>query len=263
MYYLNAKKFSDDRLTIFQKTVSKNRYGRIYIDGKSKEISSKTRNFKTAKTTLFKWYHSLQYAQSHNLIIHDIQFNKLMKKILILLVMLFSTSVSSLARGAENYEDCILENMKGGDVAAYEIKDACKEKHINTIFSICVETDAQDRDGIIYLPNKTKPFTGKNLCKHINGQVKSKGEIKDGKNDGKWIWWYENGQKGLEKNYKHGKLDGKVIWWYDHIGLDGQIRSEEHYKDDKKDGKWTAWSESGQIWSEKHYKDDKCISGDC
>ncbi len=80
MYYLNAKKFFDDRLTIFQKTVSKNWYGRIYIDGKSKEISSKTRNFKTAKTTLFKWYHSLQYAQSHNLIIHDIQFNKLFKK---------------------------------------------------------------------------------------------------------------------------------------------------------------------------------------
>ena len=80
MYYLNAKKFFDDRLTIFQKTGSKNWYGRIYIDGKSKEISSKTRNFKTAKTTLFKWYHSLQYAQSHNLIIHDIQFNKLFKK---------------------------------------------------------------------------------------------------------------------------------------------------------------------------------------
>ena len=199
-----------------------------------------------------------------------------MKKILILLVLLFSTSFSSLAWGAENYADCILENMKGGDVAAYEIKDACKAKHINTIFSICVDTEAQIINGIIFLPNMNEPFAGNNLCEYVNDQVKSKGEIKDGKLDGKWTWWYENGQKGLEKNYKDGKLDGKVTWWYGYyigdnikttlyndIKLDGQIWSEEHYKDDKKDGKWTTWFESGLIWSEEHYKDDKCISGDC
>ncbi|SVE31145.1 uncharacterized protein METZ01_LOCUS483999, partial [marine metagenome] len=182
-----------------------------------------------------------------------------MKKILILLVLLFSTSVSSLVWGAENYDDCILKNMKGigSDVAAKAIKDVCKVKHINTIFSICVETEAQIINGIIFLPNMNEPFAGNNLCKHINGQVKSKGEITDGKNDGKWIWWHENGQKGLEKNYKDGKLDGKVTGWYNHIGLDGQIWSEKHYKDGKKDGKWTTWSESGQIRSEEHYKDGK------
>ena len=201
-----------------------------------------------------------------------------MKKILLLLVILFSTSVSTLAWSEENYEDCILENMKGtgSNVAANSIKDACKAKHINSIFSICVETDAQDRDDIIYLPNKTKPFTGNNLCKYVNSQIKSKGKIKDGKKEGKWIWWYENGQKGLEKFYKDGKLDGKVTWWYGYfignniktplynvIKLDGQIWSTQYYKDDKKDGKWTTWFESGQILSEEHYKDGKCITGDC
>ena len=30
--------------------------------------------------------------------------------------------------------------------------------------TVCVKTDAQDKDGIIYLLNKTKPFSGKNLC---------------------------------------------------------------------------------------------------
>ena len=212
-----------------------------------------------------------------------------MKKIFILLVLLFSTSVSSLVWGAENYDDCILKNMKGigSEVAAKAIKDACKAKHINTIFSICVETEAQIINGIIFLPNMNEPFTGNNLCEYINGQVKSKGEIKDGKFDGKWTFWSEIGQKGLEKNYKDGKLDGKSTWWYGHIGLDGQIRlekhykdgkkdgrvtswyengqilSEEHYKDVNKDGKSTWWSESGQILSEKNYKDNKCISGDC
>ena len=27
--------------------------------------------------------------------------------------------------------------------------------------TVCVETDSQLRDGVIYLPNKTKPFSGK------------------------------------------------------------------------------------------------------
>ena len=224
-----------------------------------------------------------------------------MKKILILLVMLFSTSVSSLAWGEENYEDCILENMKGtgSDVAAKAIKDACKAKHINTIFSICVETEAQIINGIIFLPNMNEPFAGNNLCKYINGQVKSKGEIKDGKNDGKWIWWHENGQKGLEKNYKDGKLDGKVTWWYGQIEknlsttlynvtkIDAQIKKlknykdgkldgistwwhengqksqEKNYKDGKPDGKWTYWFEDALVHKEGTFKDGKCISGDC
>ena len=32
--------------------------------------------------------------------------------------------------------------------------------------TVCVDTDAQEKGGIIYLPSKTKPFTGKNLCKY-------------------------------------------------------------------------------------------------
>ena len=224
-----------------------------------------------------------------------------MKKIPIILVMLFSISVSSLAWGTENYDDCILENMKGtgSDVAAKAIKDACKAKHINTIFSICVETEAQIINGIIFLPNMNEPFAGNNLCKYINGQVKSKGEIKDGKNDGKWIWWHENGQKGLEKNYKDGKLDGKVTWWYGQIeknlsttlynvtkidaqieklknykdgkldGIstwwheNGQKSQEKNYKDGKPDGKWTYWFEDALVHKEGTFKDGKCISGDC
>ena len=52
--------------------------------------------------------------------------------------------------------------------------------------TICVETDAQERGDIFYLPNETKPFTGKNLCEYENGQYKSEGKYKNGKKDGKW-----------------------------------------------------------------------------
>ena len=101
--------------------------------------------------------------------------------------------------------------------------------------TVCVETDAQKRNGIIYLPNETKPFTGNNLCKYENGQIKSEGNYKDGKPDGKVIDWYENGQIEAEGNYKDGKLDGKVTYWH----------------------------ENGKIKGKVTFKDGKCISGDC
>ena len=101
--------------------------------------------------------------------------------------------------------------------------------------TVCVDTDALIRNGIIYLPNETKPFTGNNLCKYENGQIKSEGNYKDGKPDGKVIDWYENGQIEAEGNYKDGKLDGKATYWH----------------------------ENGKIKGKVTFKDGKCISGDC
>ena len=71
--------------------------------------------------------------------------------------------------------------------------------------TICLETDAQYIDGIIYLPNKTKPFTGKNLCKYENGQIKIEGNAKDGKLDGKWTIWERSGEIEAEAIFKDGK----------------------------------------------------------
>jgi antitoxin component YwqK of YwqJK toxin-antitoxin module len=203
-----------------------------------------------------------------------------MKKILILLVLLFSTSVSSLVWGEENYSDCIIKNMKGigSDVAASEIRDACEAKHTNTTFFICVETEAQIINGIIFLPNVNEPFTGSNLCKYTDEQVKSKGRIKDGKLDGKWTAWHNNGQIKWEINYKDGKLDGKWTWRHEdgqkweeeswengklvgetkyYYYENGQKKEEKNYTDDKRDGKWTWWYEDGQIEQEDNYKDGK------
>ena len=66
-------------------------------------------------------------------------FMKLMKILLTLFVLLFSTSISFNSYGVPSDE------------------------------TICVEADGQDRNGIIYLPNQTEPFTGNNLCEYKNG----------------------------------------------------------------------------------------------
>jgi len=150
--------------------------------------------------------------------------------------------------------------------------------------TVCVETDAQIRNDLYYLPNETKPFSGKNLCEYENGQIKHEGNYKDGKQDGKWTWWNMKGQKDevrnykdgdlvdktifkysyltgqiTEQSYKDGKKDGKWTKWY----KNGEKKYEKNYKDGNKDGKWTEWHKNGQKKTEKNYKDGVCISGDC
>ena len=120
--------------------------------------------------------------------------------------------------------------------------------------TVCVETDTQDRDGIIYLPNETKPFTGKNLCKYENGQIKSEANYIDGKIEGKKTWWYDTGDIRSEANYKDDKLMGETKYFYYDIG---QIESKKNYKDKLSNGKSTFWYKNGQKFFEGSYKDEK------
>jgi len=67
--------------------------------------------------------------------------------------------------------------------------------------------DVEFRDGLFYLAGQDNPFTGTSKCVYSDtGQIKSLGEIRDGKRDGKYTWWHENGQKSSERNYKDGKV---------------------------------------------------------
>jgi hypothetical protein len=76
--------------------------------------------------------------------------------------------------------------------------------------TICVETDTQDGNGLIYSPNKTELFSGTGLCEDNKGWITTKGKIKKGKwaNQIKYFY-YENGQIKFEENYKDGKEDGE------------------------------------------------------
>ena len=169
------------------------------------------------------------------------------------MIFIFSTSFSSLVWSSENYDDCIFKNMKGigSDLGAREIIDLCKAKHINTKPSICFEIDAQTTNGIIFLKGMNEPYSGNNLCNYTNGQVKSKGNIKNGKLIGKVTNWHDNGQISSEEHYLDGKQDGKWTQWY----ANGMKWTDRNYKDGKQDGKWTTWYTNGLKWTERNYKD--------
>jgi len=77
------------RLHIFQrmdkykgKLKSKNYYGRTYVDGADKIISSKTSNKKLAITVLEKWFDEINFKKKHNIPIHDNTFKDCLKEYL-------------------------------------------------------------------------------------------------------------------------------------------------------------------------------------
>jgi uncharacterized protein len=57
-----------------------------------------------------------------------------------------------------------------------------------------------------------KPFTGLFISRYGNGQIKIKGNYKDGKGDGLRSTWYENGQKKEELNFKEGRVISSKHW---------------------------------------------------
>ena len=141
-------------------------------------------------------------------------------------------------------------------------------------------SELQVRNGVSYILNTDKPFTGYAKRAFENGQKMSEGNWKDGKQDGlvtKWykngrmaiqtswkdgepngIWteWYENGQKKLETNWKEGKLtDGFTTSWYEN----GKKKEEINFKDGKRDGIAIYYNEDGTEESRKTFKDDELV----
>ena len=80
VYYKEQKKFFEGKLTVFKKSASNNWYGRCWVDGKGKELSSRTQNFNKAKSILTEWYRELQYKLKNEIPVHDLLFNKLFKQ---------------------------------------------------------------------------------------------------------------------------------------------------------------------------------------
>ena len=54
-------------------------------------------------------------------------------------------------------------------------------------------------------------------------EISGRGNLKEGKKDGKWNEYYQNGQMRVESNYKDGKEEGK--WTY--YNEDGSLKKVE------------------------------------
>ncbi len=72
-----------------------------------------------------------------------------------------------------------------------------------------------ERNGVYYLPNENKPFSGDVFSMHLNQQFALKGTIDKGLFSGKFEKWFKNGQLNLQATFALGKYDGNVKEWND------------------------------------------------
>ena len=81
------------------------------------------------------------------------------------------------------------------------------------------------------------------------------GNLRNGKKEGNWTWWYDNGQKKFDRTFKEGKPDGLFTSWYEN----GQKSYEGTFKDGEQQGLHTSWYENGQKENEGILKDGEVI----
>ena len=98
-----------------------------------------------------------------------------------------------------------------------------------------------EEDGLKYHPDTKELYSGDVFKNYLGGKTEYEGSYKNGKQDGKWTYWWENGQKGAEETYKDGKEEGLWTVWYEN----GQKKQEGTYKDGKK-SKLKCWNERGK-----------------
>lgn len=113
--------------------------------------------------------------------------------------------------------------------------------------------EIQNREGIAYEANQSKPFTGKAIDKYSNGQLAIEITYKNGQPDGVSKAWYEDGQQEAEANFKNGKMNGVSRTWYEN----GQLMDEANFKEDELDGLCKEYYENGQIKAEVNYKNNQ------
>ena len=109
------------------------------------------------------------------------------------------------------------------------------------------------RDGIRYHQDTNEPVTGIVEEFYEDGQLLSRKNYIDGKEDGPYELFYENGQLNTRGNYIDGKEDGLFEEFY----RNGQLFSRKNLKDGKEDGLRELFYENGKLWERGNYKDGK------
>tara|TARA_B100000941_G_scaffold144266_1_gene102357 strand:+ start:4181 stop:4585 length:405 start_codon:yes stop_codon:yes gene_type:complete len=75
--------------------------------------------------------------------------------------------------------------------------------------TICDDLDGKKRNGVLFLKETNKPYTGRSLCIwDINNTVWYEGKYRDGLKDGLWTFYNIDSTKKSEINYQNGKMNG-------------------------------------------------------
>lgn len=95
-------------------------------------------------------------------------------------------------------------------------------------------------------------FQGKWEYYYLDGNLKSKGEYKDGKKYGKWTYYFTNGNVEQEGFFdKNGNYTGEWKWYYEN----GNLLRKEEYRRGKREGFLEEYSINGELITKGEYFD--------
>ena len=110
-------------------------------------------------------------------------------------------------------------------------------------------------NGIVYdqsvPPYNGVPLTGILVEYFENGQLKQKGNHKDGEQDGSYETYDENGQLKQKGNHKDGEWVGLLETYHEN----GQLELKGNLKDGKEHGLFNYFNQDGEPTSTKEWKD--------
>lgn len=112
----------------------------------------------------------------------------------------------------------------------------CQEKEVDM-------SQKQIRNGVVYLVNEDKPYSGIIVKKYENGQIEIKERYKDGLPEGEQYFYHSNGQVSMKGTFKKGKVVGEATSYYE----DGQIENKLMYKDGLLDGEAISYHPNGKV----------------
>ena len=130
----------------------------------------------------------------------------------------------------------------------------CGEPNFKPAYRVIEKEALQDRAGVFYAVNDTKPYVGWVVDgRYVSGRPKIEQEYRDGKKWGMRKKWYENGQLMQRSQYEDGVLQGNMVEWHDN----GVLMAEGAFKEGKLEGIVRRWYANGKKEAEYPYKNGK------
>ena len=96
---------------------------------------------------------------------------------------------------------------------------------------------------IIFFFLSATSFSQLHTYRWVNGKKKAEGVVKEGIEQGKWVFWSIDGVIQQEVNYKDGLFDGK----YTNYNDQGKKSEEGFFVKSKKEGVCRMWNDNGKL----------------
>tara|TARA_X000001036_G_scaffold383002_1_gene376036 strand:+ start:238 stop:756 length:519 start_codon:yes stop_codon:yes gene_type:complete len=100
-----------------------------------------------------------------------------------------------------------------------------------------------ERNGLFYNKLSNELFSGFVNFKFENGNLRSRGNFKNGKPDGSWEDFNKDGTYFSKGNYNNGKPYGKFKFYHEN----GFLEEEGTFIDGIKEGNWKTYWDNGRL----------------